>query len=212
MNKANSGGKGFHPATICIFWKKGNQWQNKTYKQYSQQVNSAIYIYFNALLPGILCIPRIHITSWNHTAHLSWAAVPPRGKVCMKYSDMRNPICRGLTAGFLGEMGKCKQPRASAERTAFLILLIKMVVPISRKGGLFFTLNPAAPVLLRQHLDRSWDSNCLMFQTFRGIFPQHCSPSFGSSSKGKTFLPWQNHHPHIIFFCCYKIIYYFCNL
>lgn len=94
MNKANSGGKGFHPATICIFWKKGNQWQNKTYKQYSQQVNSAIYIYFNALLPGILCIPRIHITCWNHTAHLSWAAVPPRGKVCMKYSDMRNPICR----------------------------------------------------------------------------------------------------------------------
>lgn len=85
----------------------------------------------------------------------------------MKYSEagtaghLRSPICRGLTAEFLGEMGKFRQPRALAERTAFLILLVKMVFPMTSKEGLLFTLisNPATPVLVKQHLD-SWDSSC----------------------------------------------------
>lgn len=80
MNKVSSGEKGFHPATIWIFWNK----RQPVPKQNLQAIfprgefcNKSFLR--NAVLPTKLCFPE-YITFWNQTAHLESASCSSEGR------------------------------------------------------------------------------------------------------------------------------------
>lgn len=79
----------------------------------------------------------------------------------MKHSDAgtaghtRSPICRGLTAGFLGEMGKNQAHKSLSREDCLPYFAGQNGFPHHKQGRLFFTLtlNSAAPVPIKQHPD-----------------------------------------------------------